>query len=781
MPNNRSTQSSVEGAYQGKGTFREELKTFFNAIPDLLIVVDKKGKILAVNDEVEAKTGFKKKELVGKNLFLTNFLRTESEAKAAKSLIEFFREPCEVEVTTKNGGKIPFEVNVAEIKYEGKRAHLLVLHDLRERKKAEKQLERQKEEFKKYLNIVGNLVLVLDIHGKIVLLNKSGHNILGYEEGKLIGKDWFETCLPEEKKEELRKLFKKFVQGKLGSIHVGENPVLTRNGERRIMRWHTTLLRDEKGKIVGAICSGEDITELKRKEEELRKLLEFRNKVLDTAIVWINLLDREGNVILWNRAAELISGYSKEEVLGHKKIWEWLYPDPKYRAEIFSRTKRTIYKGKSQKNYETTIRCKDGTLKVIRWYGNNILDEKGQPLGSIAIGLDVTAIKQSEEKYRNLFENAGDLILTLDLKGTITSVNRAVAQYGLKKKDVIGKNMLDFFSEKYRSRLLRGLSRLSLGKRVKGEIIIDTPKGKRILEYRSTPIRQGHNIVGVQTILRDVTQRKLMAKRLKEYSLHLEKLIEEKTRQLKKAQERLLKAERLATIGELASMIGHDLRNPLQSIKNATWYLEKKLDAKRDRRIKEMLELIKRSIEYSNKIVNDLLEYSKELHLERKETTPKSILKEALKLVEIPKNIRIVDLTKNKPKIFVDVQQMKKAFANIVKNAVDAMPKGGKLTIKSEKVNDELQVSFTDTGIGMSKEILERIWTPLFTTKAKGMGFGLPICKRIVEAHGGKIFVKSSVGKGTTFTLTFPIKLEPKEEMWVNLQELAVSRRQSVV
>jgi signal transduction histidine kinase len=220
--------------------------------------------------------------------------------------------------------------------------------------------------------------------------------------------------------------------------------------------------------------------------------------------------------------------------------------------------------------------------------------------------------------------------------------------------------------------------------------------------------------------------------------------------------------ERLKAIEQLAAMVGHDLRNPLTGIANATYYLRMKIGSKLGPRIIEMLDLIDKDVEYSNKIVNDLLEYSGAIKLELSENTPKSILKDALLLVNVPANVKILDFTEDKPKINVDVDKMKRAFVNIIKNSFDAMPQGGTVTIKSKKTRDNVEISFADTGAGIPKETLERLFTPLFTTKARGMGFGLAICKRIIEAHGGKTSVESTVGKGTTFTLIIPI--EPKLE-----------------
>jgi signal transduction histidine kinase len=218
--------------------------------------------------------------------------------------------------------------------------------------------------------------------------------------------------------------------------------------------------------------------------------------------------------------------------------------------------------------------------------------------------------------------------------------------------------------------------------------------------------------------------------------------------------------ERVNTIEELAAMIGHDLRNPLTGILSATYYLRKKYGTLMDEKGRDMLEVIKKDIDYSNKIINDLLEYSKAVKLDLKETNPKSAVTEALSHVDFPKNVQLIDLTENTPTIKVDVDRMKRAFINLIKNAVDAMPDGGKLTITSEKANDKVKISFADTGMGISEENLKKLFGPLFTTKAKGMGLGLAICKRVVEAHGGTISVESVVGKGTVFTIIIPI--EPK-------------------
>ncbi len=237
----------------------------------------------------------------------------------------------------------------------------------------------------------------------------------------------------------------------------------------------------------------------------------------------------------------------------------------------------------------------------------------------------------------------------------------------------------------------------------------------------------------------------------------LEKKLDEANQNIKAMEEKLLKAERLAAIGELAGIIGHDLRNPLQGIRSAVYYLKTHC-SDQDKVNMEMLEEIDGCIERSDKIIKDLIEYAQIINLEALPTDPKSLVSRALAQVKAPPNITVVDETSNKPTLIVDSDRIERVFVGIIKNAYDAMPDGGKLTVSCRKSFGKVVFDFQDTGIGMDQETLSKMWTPLFTTKAKGMGLGLAICKRIVEAHDGSVTAKSTLGKGTTITVTLPTR-----------------------
>jgi len=313
--------------------------------------------------------------------------------------------------------------------------------------------------------------------------------------------------------------------------------------------------------------------------------------------------------------------------------------------------------------------------------------------------------------------------------------------------------------------------------RIVGILSMDDPvDGRRPVEESFAPLELFlHQAAMVIENAQLIESLKEVRTQLEAYTQQLEQMVDIRTRELRKSQEQLLKAQRLAVIGELAGMVGHDLRNPLTSIAGATYYVKKNLRKKTSCKLMEMLDLIENNIGYSNKIINDLLDYSREIKLDLTLSDPRSMVQNALVLIAIPKNVRLVDLTEKEPKLRIDNEKMKRVFANLIKNATDAMPRGGTLTIESKNTRNYVEFVFADTGTGMTEETREKLWTPLFTTKAKGMGFGLPICKRFIEAHGGSISVESILRKGTTFTIVLPIEPKAKEEgggkIWIRQPE----------
>jgi PAS domain S-box-containing protein len=394
-------------------------------------------------------------------------------------------------------------------------------------------------------------------------------------------------------------------------------------------------------------------------------------------------------------------------------------------------------------------------------------------------------VVEDETRYRSLFENMLNGFayckITLDKKGkpvdfAFLEVNDAFQELtGLKKTDVLGKNATEAIPgiKKTHPELFDIYGRVALtGKKENFELYFK-PSDTWLSISAYCP-KKGY----FAAVFENITEQKQTGRKLEEYSQGLELTVAARTQELRETHDRLLKAERFAAIGELAGMVGHGLRNPLTSIKNAAYYLNRKQGCSMEAKQKQMLDIIDKSVEYANKIVDNLLEYSREIDLEISECSPKALLDYVLLMIQIPDKIKIVDGTLDEPTIWVDTNKMERVFINLIKNAIDAMPEKGKLEIRSCQRGENVEFSFTDTGIGMPEHTMAKLFMPLFTTKAQGMGFGLAICKRIVDAHGGKIKVESAWGKGTTFTVTLPIEQKLKargENEWVIPQEPLLS------
>jgi PAS domain S-box-containing protein len=368
---------------------------------------------------------------------------------------------------------------------------------------------------------------------------------------------------------------------------------------------------------------------------------------------------------------------------------------------------------------------------------------------------------QSETQYRQLVNVAQEGIWVLDCNYNTVFVNpQMVKLLGYAESEVVGKNLFDFLDQKCIEQSKQFLGKFKQGAKGRFDCELKRKDKSRLyVSIAASLIKDDEgNQSGTLMMVSDITERRILERKVNDYSKHLKYMVDLRTTQLKDANERLIKSERLAAIGELAGMVGHDLRNPLAGIKNATYYLKKKGATISETQNKEMLEIIDKAIDHSDKIINDLLEYSREMHLELTESTLPTLLDAALRMIHVPDRIQLLNNVSEEIAIRVDVDKIMRILLNLIKNAIDAMPEKGTLEISSSHTGDFIKIAFADTGTGIPKEVLPKIFVPLFTTKAQGMGFGLAICKRIVEAHEGTIKVKTKVNNGTIFTITLPTK-----------------------
>jgi PAS domain S-box-containing protein len=528
--------------------------------------------------------------------------------------------------------------------------------------------------------------------------------------------------------------------------------------------------------VYGELAHGIRLTvENSRAKQALRESEKKYRELADSLPDIVFEADINGLLTYVNERAFKISGYSKEDFeKGLNILW---FIDSKEKEKAI----RNIQKLSSGYNNVESPReyqfvRKDGTtfpaliMTAAKLSKNKVIGLRGLVIDISERKKIEDQLKKNEKHLREIFSNAPIGIATSDSNMHFLKANMKFC------------NILGYSEDELRKLTFKNItvsrdiqeSILNMEKLCSGEIDFFsqekqyTRKDNVTIEGRVTVSairdKKGKPLLFIAQ-MEDITERKKTQqmlvrseRKLREYSLHLKDMVNIRTIQLKDANERLVKAERFAAIGELAGMIGHDLRNPLAGIKNATYFLKKKGSALSEEQTRSMLETIEKGIDHSDKIINDLLEYAGEIHLKLYAVPVYSVLENILCIIKVPEAVKIINEIPNNIDIRVDQNRIERVFINLIKNAIDAMPNGGIITIKCKQNKENAEIYFADTGTGIPDEVLPKLFNPLFTTKAQGMGFGLAICKRVVEAHGGTITVETARGKGTTFKVTLPIE-----------------------
>jgi PAS domain S-box-containing protein len=282
----------------------------------------------------------------------------------------------------------------------------------------------------------------------------------------------------------------------------------------------------------------------------------------------------------------------------------------------------------------------------------------------------------------------------------------------------------------------------------------------------SIPFKEGKFL---HVVWRDITERKQAESELESYRKHLEKLVKERTLELEKVHVELVRKERLAALGELIATVSHEIRNPLGTIRNAVYSIGEAIDKKKMDVVNRALKLAESNITRCNRIINELLDYTRKREIKLERTEIDSWLNGVLDEQEFPKEIECVRELHSGIVLLIDRENIRRAVNNVITNAIQALQeedsRGNRITVESVKTGEWLELRFIDTGPGIPDEIKKKIFEPLFSTRSFGVGLGVPIIKNIMEEHQGEVKFQSEVDKGTIVTLTLPIpKLKEKDE-----------------
>ncbi|PJA17174.1 MAG: hypothetical protein COX65_01250 [Elusimicrobia bacterium CG_4_10_14_0_2_um_filter_56_8] len=248
----------------------------------------------------------------------------------------------------------------------------------------------------------------------------------------------------------------------------------------------------------------------------------------------------------------------------------------------------------------------------------------------------------------------------------------------------------------------------------------------------------------------------------------LENRVEARTRELKSAQDELIKKERLAAIGQMASVVGHEIRNPLAVINNSIYFIKTKVNAAAtvtpvEPKVTKHIAIIESEIRQANGIIDEILGFARTRELNPKLVHLNSYLEDLTMSFPVPPHIELVqNFAPENPTVNIDADEMTQALRNLIKNGIEVMPESGKVYVRSELVDaGTVRIDVEDTGQGIAKEALEKIFAPFFTTKARGTGLGLAVVKKAADRHKGRVEVTSVVGQGTCFKIYIPVVQNP--------------------
>lgn len=361
-------------------------------------------------------------------------------------------------------------------------------------------------------------------------------------------------------------------------------------------------------------------------------------------------------------------------------------------------------------------------------------------------------IGESEEKYRQLVNSIHDPFFALDRKLRVKYWNEDLEKITkIPSQQALFRHIRELLPESAGQLDKVFLEVLDSKNPKKSELKLLLNNREEIFEVYVYPSANGLSV-----LCRDVTENRRLEAELKKYNEHLQQIVEERTRELKEA-------ERLATIGQTAGMVGHDIRNPLQAITSSLYLANEETKNVQDRETKaqltENLKTIEEQVTYINKIVTDLQDFARRLTPTLEEVDVAETLRTILSTIQVPHQVQItckVESTMHELK--TDRSFITRILTNLINNAIQAMPNvGGQITINAKLKNNKAALSVEDNGSGIPEECKSKLFTPLFTTKAKGQGFGLAAVKRLTEALGGTVSFQSEAGKGTKFTVEIPV------------------------
>ncbi len=612
------------------------------------------------------------------------------------------------------------------------------------------------QRFRQILEHVDLLAISLDRNGDIIFCNEALSQLSGWSRDELLGKNWFDICVADQYRSHSRQIMLDLISGKVEEVHEDEL-IKTQTGETRKIEWNHTVMKDPEGEVLGLTYIGENVTDIRAQEKQLLTL----SRAIEQSPVMVMIVDTKGGIQYVNPRFTEVTGYTLDEVQG--KNPNLLKSQPHNHKVNYDDLWKSIKDGKSwhgifrNKKKNAEIYWASATISGIR-------DNNGNIVNYIGVQEDITERLNLEQKFRMSVEGSPYAIVMSDAEGKIILINSRTEKYfGYRRDELIGQAIEILIPDRYqvshtelRQHFAKeqemsvnrshGVGRNLAGKRKDGSIfpveialnLIDTDDGQ----------------ITLASVI-DITQR---------HKLEAE---------LKQRDGEITRSKTLAIVGRMASMVAHDLRNPLSSIKMGLQILSK--PAKKGTAVRtadqnrELRKIALEQVGYMESILEDLLIYARPAALKLEWLRIDDILNTTINMLQghVQKHQVIININiqKGLPTLYADSGKLRQIFSNLVSNAIQATSESGIQPIIRIDVMSRLgdstptiQVEISDNGPGIDDKNIEQLFEPFYTTRTTGSGLGLAIVKRLTEQHQGKIKLHAkSDQRGTLCTVLLPI------------------------
>ena len=629
---------------------------------------------------------------------------------------------------------------------------------------SEKALRESEEKLKTIIETSPDGIATSTLDGKIQFVTEKLVSIFGYAStDELIGRNVMEFVHSSDR-EKIGLLINELLNGHLTGP--AECLLVKKDGSLFYAEANANILCDAGKNPIGILYLERNITERKKAEALLRESEERYRLLHDSALDGIMLTAPDGRIFSANAAACHMLGRTEEEIMqaGRNGVVDTTDPNVALAIEERGRTGKFIG--------ELTFIRKSGEKFPVELSSSLFTDRDDNTRTSLTFH-DITERKQaedklreSEERYRFLTNNIPDIIYSLDGEGKIVTVNSpAFEHYGYTEQDSKGKPFLNFIHPEDREIVIGSFLKALEEQRkftqgLQFRIVAENGFSYWFELNSQARFDSQGQYKGEEGVLRDITERKQAEEKIRQLNATLEQHVEERTLELRDAQEQLVRHEKLSVLGQMASSVGHELRNPLAVMTSALYYL-RLVQPNADEKIKQYLGMIEQEVRTSEKIISDLLDFARVKSVDREAVSVSDLICRTLERFPVPESVQsILDIPADLPQVYVDPRQMTQVLGNLVVNACQAMApvrSGGKLSIIGNIQNNMIIIVVKDNGAGISPENMKKIFDPLFTTKVKGIGLGLAVSQKLVDANGGSIQVESEAGAGSAFTVSLPI------------------------